>query len=1096
MRNACLKNVLCVFPLLCLLSAQAEDWPSHRHDNSRSGITPDLVDVCALKLKWSWRSPSPPQPAWAGPAREDAYAMIQKLGAMRDYDRAFSISSAGGLVFFGSSVDDAVHAVDLSTGRERWMFTTDAPVRIAPAIAEGRAYFGADDGYAYCLDAENGDLIWKFSPAPETRRVLQNGKMISLYPCRTGVLIEENVAYFVCGMLPWKTSYLCAVDAKTGVETGVGHYVVEHKMTAEGAMLSTGEHLYIPQGRLSPIVFARATGKRSDIKLKGGGGSFAVLSDDKKIFYGQDSRSSSISGASKGSTFKGGRRLVINGGTAFVSTDSSLSALERASRKLRWKIDSNCSDSMILAGGTLLAGGRGRVAALDSRSGSVLWESAVQGRVYDLAVVNGELLASTSEGVVYCFSPKGSGSVAMPEAGETLKVSAENPLALGPYVQHTGLDSASVRWETTDSVATELEVCSSVDAADLGVKTLTRGGTRHNAVITGLRPDTVYTYSVRAGDEGKATFALDTFFNYSVAPVPGIESACRKQSPEYSDVAAEAIKAAGTDRGLCLMVGSRGGAMAWEIARQSRFKIICVDTDIEAVKKARRDLNEAGVYGSRAVVYHVKSLDRIPFVGEFANLAVLNGEDIDRGEVMRLLKPGSGVAVSGAKKFVRPALSDTGVWTHQYGKADNSAYGGETLQGAVNVDQFRVQWLGRPGPRYHPDRNGRKPAPLAINGRMFGQGLERLVGIDAFNGSILWSLEMPPLRRFNMPRDCGNWCADSERLYVAVKDRCWVVDAADGVVSQTHTVAPGPVKGAVYEWGYVADGGDVIVGSTVRQGAVFKGFHGNASAGWYDARKGMVTHKICSDGLFAVDKESGRRRWSYGGSGVVVNSTITMADGTLYFVLCSNEAVVGGDSRRVGAPELWQDQFLVSLDVGSGRKVWQKPIDTADGTVMFSMAHGGGSLIIVSSTSGKFYTTAFNATDGRELWTTESGWAGGKGDHGKAMSRPAIVGNSVYVRPAVMDLKTGALQKFKMPDGGCGTYAFSTHAAFFRKGTVTVWPVGGSDVSSWDRLRPGCWLSTVPALGLVLSPEGGGGCKCANWMETSIVFMPDGMPGS
>ena len=45
-------------------------------------------------------------------------------------------------------------------------------------------------------------------------------------------------------------------------------------------------------------------------------------------------------------------------------------------------------------------------------------------------------------------------------------------------------------------------------------------------------------------------------------------------------------------------------------------------------------------------------------------------------------------------------------------------------------------------------------------------------------------------------------------------------------------------------------------------------------------------------------------------------------------------------------------------------------------------------------------------------------------------------------------------------------------------------------VTSWYNLRPSCWLSTVPANGMVLSPEGGGGCSCGNWLETSIGFAP------
>ena len=47
-----------------------------------------------------------------------------------------------------------------------------------------------------------------------------------------------------------------------------------------------------------------------------------------------------------------------------------------------------------------------------------------------------------------------------------------------------------------------------------------------------------------------------------------------------------------------------------------------------------------------------------------------------------------------------------------------------------------------------------------------------------------------------------------------------------------------------------------------------------------------------------------------------------------------------------------------------------------------------------------------------------------------------------------------------------------------------------AQLSSWPRLRSSCWLSTIPAAGMLLSPEGGGGCSCGIWMETSIGFMP------
>ena len=46
----------------------------------------------------------------------------------------------------------------MKTGQPRWSFLTEGPVRLAPAVADGRVYAGCDDGGLYCLDAETGNL--------------------------------------------------------------------------------------------------------------------------------------------------------------------------------------------------------------------------------------------------------------------------------------------------------------------------------------------------------------------------------------------------------------------------------------------------------------------------------------------------------------------------------------------------------------------------------------------------------------------------------------------------------------------------------------------------------------------------------------------------------------------------------------------------------------------------------------------------------------------------------------------------------------------------------------------------------------------------
>ena len=64
----------------------------------------------------------------------------------------------------------------------------------APTIWQDKVYFGSDDGFVYCLRAGDGGEQWKFHAAPDEGKVLGSGKMISLWPVRTGVLVDDGTA--------------------------------------------------------------------------------------------------------------------------------------------------------------------------------------------------------------------------------------------------------------------------------------------------------------------------------------------------------------------------------------------------------------------------------------------------------------------------------------------------------------------------------------------------------------------------------------------------------------------------------------------------------------------------------------------------------------------------------------------------------------------------------------------------------------------------------------------------------------------------------------------------------------------------------------
>ena len=146
-----------------VLPAGAEDWPTYAHDNRRSHTTSETLTL-PLKEGWIYKSPNLPQTAWTGPAKWDAYAGNDGLQSMRNFDPAFFVTAANGSIYFGYSVDHAVHCLDASSGEEKWVAFAGGAVRLPPTLVGGRAYFGADDGYAYCVDSSSGEEVWKTSP--------------------------------------------------------------------------------------------------------------------------------------------------------------------------------------------------------------------------------------------------------------------------------------------------------------------------------------------------------------------------------------------------------------------------------------------------------------------------------------------------------------------------------------------------------------------------------------------------------------------------------------------------------------------------------------------------------------------------------------------------------------------------------------------------------------------------------------------------------------------------------------------------------------------------------------------------------------------
>jgi outer membrane protein assembly factor BamB len=432
--------------------------------------------------------------------------------------------------------------------------------------------------------------------------------------------------------------------------------------------------------------------------------------------------------------------------------------------------------------------------------------------------------------------------------------------------------------------------------------------------------------------------------------------------------------------------------------------------------------------------------------------------------------------------YRKPRLEGAAGWTHMYGLPDNTAFAGETLSGASYADQLQVTWAGRPGPRYQSDRGNRKPSPLASSGRLYLQGHYRLLSLDAHNGSILWSKELPKMVRFNVPRDCSNWCCDAQSLYVAVEGGCLKLDGATGKELGQFN-APQYAGNSMY-WGFVSRHDDLLIGSSMASSAPFTGYWGKEF--WYDAKDGEHAKKVASDILFAVDSESGSEKWRYD-EALVINPTICISGDRIVFTECRSQVLRQGESRRLDGDELWNNLFVVALDLHTGTKLWETPAKPMPGVSAMYGVSTSEQYLLQTSTDGEFAMYSLDLESGGMQWRGKYGWEADH--HGKHLSRPAVLGDKIYLRPLTLDRKTGNVLAKTFPVGHqCGTYTCSSNALFLRAGNLAMWDGISTDATRWDRMRPDCWISTIPAEGMLLSPEGGGGCSCGGWIETSVGF--------
>ena len=1083
------------------------DWPTYRHDNSRSAMTAETLTT-PLAESWTFKPLHAPQPAWGEPNPRPVGGWYGDKELRRiHFDDAFHVAASGGSVYFGSSADGKIVALGTETGKVRWSVITGGPVRLAPTVWQNKVYAASDDGFVYCLQAGDGALKWKFRAAPNDRKVLGNGKMISLWPIRTGVLVDEGIAYFGAGIFPAEGVFLYAVDAEDGKLlwcNDSGAAAPQSRLSPQGYMLASKDKLFTPLGRVSPAAFDRKDGRllyEAYIEHIIGG-TYAML-DGGQLFTGTQQLIGYDQASYKSqSSWFWGHRLVVAPEMFYVATGNEIYAVRRkdyspaslSRKKLldrkrtlttqlsqakrgpaatlkrvqaqmdalnadlakveadlaageAWRVACDCSETLAMAGNVLIAGGAGKVVAFDVASGKVLWTGKLEGKARGLAIADGRLVVSSDTGAIYCYGPDGAKAYGTVE-------------------------------QTVDS---------------------------------------------------------------SPFPADELTSVCEAAAEDI-------VQTTGVRRGYCLMLGCGTGRLAYELAKRTDLQICGVEPDPKKAQAARLRLDAAGVYGARVTI-HDGDLSQVPMADYFANLVVseetlLSGRlPASAREAFRMLKPVGGVLCLGqpaeAAGKVKPvddaemgrwladagidggqvsdqdgrwlnlcrgALPGAGSWTHQYANPGNTTCSDDELVRCP----LGVLWFGRPGPGKMVERHSRSAAPLAINGRMFilgegdadrvGAGENSVMAYDAYNGLKLWERKIRGAVRTTVTHDAGNSAVNTDSLFIAVGDKCLRLDAATGETKMTYQLPPA-ADGQPRRWGYVAVVDDLLYGSST------------------------VKQRV-ADCVFALDLASGDLRWKHEGQGIAQGS-IAMGDGRFFYAssqVTEQERLKALAEQTKALHRMAKEERdallkeldgaavyqIVALDALKGDMLWQKPVEVtgaAGGSYWCSLGsiYKNDTLVLFGvfldghhwkdffgGLFEKRRVVALAADDGQLRWQKRIGYR----------VRPIVVGDTFHAEPWAYDLQTGEQQtrlnpvtgreeawQFARPGHHCGCPAAAPHALLFRSYTIAWYDLERDfGTQHFGSQRPGCWINFVPANGLLMVPEASSGCMCPFPNACTIVF--------
>ncbi len=1049
------------------LYAQAANWPQWRCDAARSSVAEQPLEL-PLHLQWSIRLP-PQDTAW-----KDEESM--------KFDRSYQPVVLGQLVFIGSTINDSLSAYDLGSGRLKWRFYTEGPIRTAPAGWQDAVVAASDDGCLYCLAAHDGSLRWRFRGGPSDRRLIGNQRLISTWPARGGPVVADGIVYAAFGVWPFMGTFVYAVDMATGTplwtndSTSFTWRLLPHAgamgfsgLSPQGHLAVAEQYLIVPGSRYQAAVFDRHDGRflfyaealGPEVAAAGryaiAGGELVELHSGRKVqlrgigTLGQVVLADEVWATQAGLIDP--RQLTVAAETVTVKQSSSKDAPTVARTVLRGRaqVRPAFKGTAWAKTGPHWIGVNGNVVQVFDESdacGAPLWQQTVEGTVSSVVPAQGRLIIVTIEGEVLCYAPVKQEANHAPDA---------------------------------DHAPHSMQSCPCIPAA-----------------------------------EDAAAVARDAAGPLSAEA--GHRTGAARPAEDWSARAEEILRLTGIREGYCLVFGIADGGLVEQLVLRSRLHVIAVDATAHKVESLRRRLDELGLYGTRAaaIVAEPCTLSLAPYM---ASLIV--SEDVDRGGlngavdfVRKLfwpLRPYGGVAclaltpeqhshlvrwvneaeLTGAELkrqgnwsiLSRPgALAGAADWCGQNGDAGNTRFSRDRLVMAP----LGVLWFGNAlSNSLILPRHGEGPVQQVVAGRMFVEGPDELSAVDVYTGRLLWTRRFPGVGKlYNSTRHQpgahsigSNFFAVADAVYVAYGQVCHELDPATGHTRKQLRLPMLPGDEEPSEWQFLLVYEDVLIAGAypvVDQSQFLKG--------------AVMYSPTSSKRLVAFDRHSGKVLWTRDAADSFRHYGVCAGSGKIFCIDRASTEAVQQAARR--GEKVKENPQLLALEARSGKLLWQ------------TSRHVGQQLVYVAEHDILLSQAALRGVDGSVIWqdpaAAQAIWEGKWG--------PLVSGQWIFTQSAAAyNLLTGRQRTVLSSQGkevpwryqkayGCAPKAAGEHLITFRSGDAGYYDLkhdGGT--GNLGGFRSGCTPNLIIANGVLTAPDYTRTCTCAyqNRASLGLVHMPE-----